>query len=220
MTTEPTATLPASYEQRLCLDRRWAMDEGDRYFRKDNEVFRSLRKITSRLDTLGISYAVVGGMALGAHGHHRFTVDVDLLVTADGLRSIHEALEGLGYVPPFAGSKQLRDVENGVRIEFLVTGQFPGDGKPKPVAFPDPADVATRIDGIAYLALPKLVELKLASGLTGGVTRLKDLADVVALIETLGLPAEFAEGLDPYVRPKYLELWQGLRDSPKGPDVD
>jgi len=33
-----------------------------------------------------------------------------------------------------------------VRIEFLVSGQYPGDGKPKPVAFPDPADVAVKID--------------------------------------------------------------------------
>lgn len=220
MPVNPTGVSPQGYEQRLRQDWRWAMDEGDRYFQKDNEVFRSLRKITGRLDALGIPYAVVGGMALGAHGHYRFTVDVDLLVTADGLRSIHEALEGLGYVPPFAGSKQLRDTENGVRIEFLVAGQFPGDGKPKPVAFPDPADVATRIDGVAYLALPKLVELKLASGMTGGATRLKDFADVVALIETLGLATEFADGLDPYVRPKFLELWQGVRDSPRGPDAE
>ena len=220
MTAKTVAIVPVFYEQRLRFDRGWAMDEGDRYFQRDNEVFRSLRKITGRLDALAIPYAVVGGMALGAHGHHRFTVDVDLLVTAEGLRSIHEALEGLGYVPPFAGSKQLRDTENGVRIEFLVAGQFPGDGKPKPVAFPDPAGAATRIDGIAYLTLPKLVELKLASGMTGGVARMKDLADVVALIEALTLPVDFADGLDPYVRPKYLELWEGIRQSPKGPDLD
>ncbi len=195
------------------------MDEGDRHFRRDNEVFKSLRKIARRLDDLGVSYAIVGGMALDAHGYRRLTVDVDLLVTPDGLKTIHEELEGLGYVPPFNGSKQLRDTENGVRIEFLVTGQYPGDGKPKPVAFPDPADVSTRIDGISYLALPKLVELKLASGMTGGVARMRDFADVIALIETLTLPAEFADGLDPYVRPKYLELWEGLRQSPPGPDV-
>jgi hypothetical protein len=215
----PAELIPPLYEQRLRLDRGWAMDEGDRHFRKDDEVFRTLRKIARRLDDLGTPYAIVGGMALEAHGFRRLTVDVDLLVTPDGLKTIHEKLEGLGYVPPFAGSKQLRDTENGVRIEFLVTGQFPGDGKPKPVAFPDPADVSTRIDGVAYLALPKLVELKLASGMTGGVTRLKDFADVVALIETLGLPDEFADGLDPYVRPKYLELWEGLRESPPGPDI-
>jgi len=41
------------------------------------------------------------------------------------------------------------------------------------------------IKGIHYLGLPQLIELKLASGLTGGVTRLKDFADVVSLIERL-----------------------------------
>ena len=54
------------------------------------------------------------------------------------LSAIHAKLEGLGYVPPFSGSKNLRDTEHGVRIEFLIAGEFPGDGKPKPVAFPEP----------------------------------------------------------------------------------
>jgi hypothetical protein len=28
--------------------------------------------------------------------------------------------------------------ETGVCVEFVVAGEYPGDGKPKPVAFPDP----------------------------------------------------------------------------------
>ena len=78
------------------------------------------------------------GWRLQAHGFRRLTDDVDILVTREGLKTIHEQLEGLGYVPPFTGSKNLRDTEYGVRIEFLIAGEFPGDGKPKPVAFPDP----------------------------------------------------------------------------------
>jgi len=162
----------------------------------------------------------VGGMALDAYGYRRLTVDVDLLVTKESLKTIHEKLEGLGYLPPFTGSKQLRDTEHGVRIEFLVTGEFPGDGKPKSLAFPDPTEASTTIDGLSYLKLPRLVELKLASGMTGGVARLKDLADVVSLIQILSLDAEFADQLDDYVRTKYRELWHGLRDSPKGPDSE
>jgi hypothetical protein len=46
---------------------------------------------------------------------------------------------------------------------------------------------------------------------------MKDLADVIALIETLGLSTDFADQLNPYVRDKYLELWQGIQDSPPGP---
>src|SRR5207248_6598475 len=62
---------------------------------------------------------------------------------------------------PFKGSKQLRDTAAGVRIEFLVSGQFPGDGKPKPVAFPDPSGGTIEMNGIPVLRLPELVELKL-----------------------------------------------------------
>jgi len=162
------------------------------------------------------AHAVVGGMALDAHGFRRLTVDVDILVSRESLKTIHERLEGLGYVPPFAGSKNLRDTESGVRIEFLIAGEFPGDGKPKPVAFPNPATVAVEIDGVKYLSLASLVDLKLASGMTN-LGRLKDLGDVQELIKTLDLPRAYSEQLNPYVQPKYFELWDGIQASPEHP---
>ncbi len=186
-----------------------AIEEASRFFMKQGPVWESLRRIASKLEDLKIPYAVAGGMALVAHGYERTTVDVDVLVSAEGLQAVHQALEGLGYVPPFTGSKQLRDVETAVRIEFLVSGQYPGDGKPKPVAFPDPADVAVKIDGIQYLGLPTLVELKLASGMTNP-GRLKDLADVQELIRVLKLPREFGGKLNAYVRGKFEELHEGV----------
>ena len=106
------------------------------HFEKERAVHKALRRITRRLDESGIPYAVAGGMALFFHGYRRFTEDVDILVTREGLQTIHAELEGRGYLPPFTGSKNLRDAEFGVRIEFLVAGEYPGDGKPKPVAFP------------------------------------------------------------------------------------
>jgi len=91
-----------------------------------------------------------------------------------------------------------------------VTGEFPGDGKPKAVAFPDPAEASVAIAGIRYVQLPKLIELKLASGMTSP-GRLKDLADVQELIRTLDLQADFADALDASVRAKYAELWSGTQ---------
>src|SRR4051812_20245237 len=128
------------YEQLLDRDVWWAIKEGSMHFEKGSAVHKTLERIARRLDELNIPYAIAGGMALFFHGVRRFTEDVDILVTPEGLRAIHGRLEGLGYVSPFAGSKDLRDVEYGVRIDFLVTGDYPGDGKPKPVAFPDPAE--------------------------------------------------------------------------------
>jgi hypothetical protein len=203
-----------AFEDRVRRGGATAMAEVDRFFGKEGPVHQSLRRITTRLEELSIPYAVAGGMALIAHGYERTTVDVHMLVTSDGPARLHRALDGLGYVPPFKGSKNLRDVETGVRIKFLVTGQFPGDGKPKPVSFPDPRQASIEIDGIRYLGLPALIELKLASGMTSPL-RLKDLADVQELIRALNLPAETAGRIDPSVRDKYLEFWNALRAAPR-----
>jgi hypothetical protein len=203
------------YEQLLDRDVRWAFREGSMHFERDSAVHKTLERIARRLEELGISYAVAGGMAMFFHGYRRFTEDVDILVTSEGLKRIHDELDGLGYLPLFAGSKHLRDAESGVRVEFLVTGQFPGDGRPKPVAFPNPADSATVIDGIRFLNLPTLIELKLASATAPG--RRKDLGDVQELIRVLKLPFEFADQLNPMVRDSYKQLWSEIRDAPPQP---
>jgi hypothetical protein len=196
-----------TYEQHLNSDLRWALMEGSMHFEGKSAVYSTLEKITKRLDELHIPYAVAGAMAAFAHGFRRFTEDVDILVDRDGLEKIHRQLEGLGYLPLFSGGKNLRDTESGVRVEFLVTGDFPGDGKSKPVAFPDPNEASVEKEGIRWLALPKLIELKLASGMTNP-RRMKDLSDVQEMIRILELPVDFFEHLDPFVKGKFQELWQ------------
>lgn len=202
--TEASFAPVANYEQALSHDSKWALSEGSRHFEEKSAVFEALRKITGKLADMQVPYSVVGGMALFHHGLRRFTEDIDLLVTKPDLKRIHQELSGRGYLPPHRHSKNLRDTELGVRIEFLTTGDYPGDGKPKPVAFPEPTH-GNPSDGITFINLPKLIELKLASGITAA-GRLRDLADVLDLIKLLNLPAEFAEKLDPYVRDKYAEL--------------
>ena len=197
------------YEQRLANEKGWALDEGHRFFQEQSAAHNALRRIAKRLNDIGVEYAVVGGMALFHHGFRRFTEDVDILVTRDSLKRIHAHLDGLGYVRPFSQSKNLRDAELGVKIEFLISGDFPGDGKPKPVSFPDPAQVYEDFEGIRFINLATFVELKLASGMTNPL-RGKDLVDVQELIQALDLAAEFGEKLNSFVRPKYREIWSLL----------
>jgi hypothetical protein len=205
-----------AYEQKLDRDLRWAFREGSMHFEKESAVHKSLQRITKRLAEMGIPYAIVGAMAMFFHGYRRFTDDVDILVTRASLDEIHRQLEGLGYVPPFAGSKHLRDAETGVKVEFITTGDYPGDGKPKPVAFPDPSAASVEIDGMSFLSLPRLIELKLASGMTNP-GRLDDLGDVVKMIRVLGLDEQFVLQLHPYVQPKYRELWSAVHNNPAEP---
>lgn len=197
------------YEQLLDNDFQLALREGDMFFEGQGKVQQSLRRIAQRLTEIGVDYAVAGGMAMYAHGFRRYTEDVNVLVTPEGLSKLHGQLEGLGYVRPFAASKNLRDAETGVRIDFLVSGQYPGDGKAGPIAFPLPSAVAQSRDGIQIVSIEKLVELKLAS--SRGAGRKKDLGDVQELIRVLKLPLELSAQLHESVRTVYEELWNDVQ---------
>ncbi len=97
-------------------------------------------------------------------------------------------------------------------IEIITSGDYPGDGLPKPVKFPDPSESFVVIDGVKTVTLEKLIELKLASGMTAP-DRLKDLADVQELIKTKSLDSSFAERLDLSVRKKFLELQKAVQQT-------
>lgn len=192
-----------SFDERLAESERFHMGTG--------KVHQTIRQLASDLDRANIDYALIGAMALNAHGFARETVDVDVLVRPQGLKQFIDGLVGRGYRPKFEGArKSFRNVQTEVAVEFLTTGDFPGDGKPKPVAFPDPREVAIDKDGIKIVDIPTLINLKLASGMTAPHRR-RDLADVQDLIRILGLQADFAGKIHPYVKSVFLQLLQELK---------
>lgn len=183
--------------------------EVDAFFMKTGSVHDTLRRLVKRLVEEQIDYAIIGGMALALHGFVQPTLDVDLLMTRDGLERFAESLVGRGYIAVFPGARRhFRDSETGVPIEVITTGEYPGDGHPKAVAFPDPAKVAVDLGDYSVVGLECLIELKLASGLSAEHRRLRDLADVQQLIETLDLPLELSTQLNPSVSDEYIHLWQ------------
>jgi hypothetical protein len=193
--------------------------EGLRYFMGEGTLQGALARVSADLKERGIDYMVIGAVALMAHGYLRFTEDIDLVLTKEGLEAFHRELIGLGYAPAFPGArKRLRSTRDGVPIEVIVAGEYPGDGKPKPVSFPVPSDASVEIDGVRIVTLEKLIELKLASGMTAP-DRLKDLADVQELIKVRGLAADFAKQLNPYVREKFLELWRAVEHARQANEI-
>lgn len=176
----------------------------------DADVNRAMHKLVAALEAAAVPYAIVGAMALGEYGYRRVTTDVDVLLAAEGLARFKSEWLGRGYVEKFSGSKGMRDTENGVTIDVLLAGDYPGDGKPKAVRFPDPAVAAIRTAHGAFLPLARLLELKLASGLSAA-HRLKDLADVLETIRATGCARALGETLDASVRQKFFELWDAAQ---------
>ena len=182
--------------------------EADLFFMQQSPVHRAAEALSRELTALGIPFAIAGALAVNSYGHHRTTGDVDVLLSREGLELFKQKKLGLGYVDLFKGSKGMRDTVNNVKIDVLLVGEYPGDGKPKPIRFPDPAD-SVRIDenGLPVVTLRHLLELKLASGMTA-LHRPRDLDDVIQLIKINQLSVDFESTLDPYVRAKFVEMWQ------------
>ncbi len=188
----------------------------DEFFMKTGPVQQTLHNLAQRLSEEDIDYAVIGGMALALHGLVRPTQEVDILLTKEGLVRFQEVLVGRGYLPGFTGArKHFRDTETGVPVEIITAGEYPGDGKPKPVVFPEPAEVAEDVGECGVVRLESLIELKLASGLSAEHRRLRDLADVQQLIETLDLPRDLSNRLNQSVQGEYLKLWKLAQETHK-----
>jgi hypothetical protein len=184
--------------------------EGFDFFQGKGMINTALRRLVADLNRHGIDYNLIGAAALNRHGYQRFTVDIDLLMSPEGLQKFQDELVGLGYRPAFEGAKKkFRSTQENVPVEIIVAGEYPGDGKPKPVRFHDPSENFVVIEGIKTVDLETLINLKLASGMTAP-GRLKDLADVQELIKIKELDESFAERLNPFVREKFVELARGV----------
>jgi hypothetical protein len=197
----------AGYAQRVPAGPSAVLEEADAYFMGRSRLQDAARALVRIFDEERIPYAIAGAIALGAHGRVRLTEDVDVLLRRDDLARFKRSWLGKGYVEPTPGLKAVRDTTHDVRIDFLLSGEYPGDGAPKPIAFPDPTTRTTEADGFRVLDLDALIELKLASGMTAA-HRGQDLVDVMELIRARSLPLDHAERLHEWVRDRYRELWQ------------
>ncbi len=202
----PTGQLDPAQEERFFAGVRF----GGKFLMGESNVHRALERLIRILEEDQVPYAIIGAMALNEFGYRRVTEDVDVLLTHAGLDKLKARHLGLGYTEKSEGSKGLRDTVNNVPIDVVLAGEYPGDGRPKSVRFPDPEQEAMVGKRIRLLPLNRFLELKLASGLTAP-HRLRDLADVLELIRICELPEETAEELDANVRDKCRELWLAAR---------
>jgi hypothetical protein len=179
--------------------------ELERFFMAKDQVHKTLKRVVRHLSKAKIAYAVLGGMALSAHRYRRATTDVDVLLTAEGLDAFRGKYLDKNYDQAPRRPRRFVDRLNGVTIDMLVTGRFPGSGQPGPIAFPDPTIAGQEIDGIRYVNLISLVELKLAA------RRWRDFADVVELIRFNELDESFLDKLHPSVRRDFIECLEEKR---------
>jgi hypothetical protein len=60
-------------------------------------LYDELMALVTALEKAHVEYALCGGVALAFHGHPRFTKDIDLLVRAEDLQKVREAVAACGF---------------------------------------------------------------------------------------------------------------------------
>jgi len=175
------------------------------FFQGNDPVHQTMQHVVEKLEQAGIPYAIVGAMAVNAHRYQRTTRDVDFLLSGEGLTAFVRLFGSNDFQPVPERPRRFRDPATGVTFDILVTGLFPGSGKPGPVAFPDPAAVSEVIKQKRVITLAALIELKLAA------RRYKDFGDVVELIRIHQLDESYAVNFHSSVRGDYIECLQEMR---------
>lgn len=138
-------------------------------------VDAALPPLRRLLESAGVAFRLVGGVAVVHHGYVRTTRDVDVLVAAEGAARLDPLLAEHGFERLSAG--RLRHRPTGVDVDLLVAGEpMPRPGSPP---YPSPESLSASPADPAIVGLPGLLLLKLYSA------RHQDLADVVALLKRL-----------------------------------
>jgi hypothetical protein len=181
------------------------LKEIDMFFGSRGPEHRAMRRVVMSLEKAKIPYAVVGGMAVNAHGCERTTNDVDSLLSQAGFAVFRERFVPRTYDAVPGRPHRFWDRQNRVNLDILVTGDFPGSGEPGPIAYPDPRQVARRIERTQVIDLPNLITLNLAA------RRYKDFADVISLIRANDLDESFCRRLHGTVHGDYLECLEEMR---------
>jgi hypothetical protein len=202
-TTQPEGASPGFDPKTFSFRKR--LKEISMFFEKRSPQHKTMRRLARRLKKARIPYAIMGGMAVNAHGAERTTRDVDVLLTPEGLDRFRAKFVGKDYEQVEGRPRRFKEIESGVTVDCLVTGRYPGSGEPGPVAFPDPAAVSQEIDKIQVLTLPQLVQLKLAA------RRYYDFGDVVFLIRAKNLDESFLSQLHPSVHQDFIECLEEKR---------
>ncbi len=174
------------------------------------DIASALEVLARRLDEEGVPFGVVGALAVREYGYARYTEDINIVTTAQGLETMHRTLLGRDLVLRAAGLKRsFRDPNLLVNVDVIVAGD-PAGAEGSPVTYPDPSSESwVRHGAVRVPTLPALIEFKIASGTWGH--RDLDLADVQKLIQANGLDESFAASIRPELRGIYIGLLERSR---------
>lgn len=156
------------------------------------------------LTQAGVAYSVCGGVAVCLHGYQRNTTDLDLVIRSSDSETVRQVLGDGGFMWD-ATAAEFR-TNDGIAVQFLIAGQRAGKGTEVSISEPVGDLNVEHIEGLSVVRLSRLIEMKIACGMSNLRRTHKDFADVVELISIRNLDGSFAQFLHKSLRPTFRKL--------------
>lgn len=189
------------------------MSDGDREVPEAARAMdfpRVVRLVGGWLDERQVEWAVVGGLALAAHGAGRLTNDVDIVTERRAQEELIGFLEEVGYrtLHRSAGySNHLHGEPALGRVDVVYV-----DGRTARELFAA-AETVTVVAGLSARVprVEHLVAMKVLAAKNDASRALQELADIAALLRASGTPADAVRVY--FERHGLLAEWRRLRDA-------
>ena len=170
----------------------------------------ALKRVTAHLSAEGAPWAVIGGLALAAHGAGRLTHDLDIATDRTAQSGLVAHLESLGYetlhVSEGYSNHAHADPSMG-RIDVVYV-----DGETSRRLFAEACEEEIFPGLRARVPRPEhLIAMKVLAAKNDPTRRLQEMADVAALMRACGIdPLAVREY---FARSDLLDAWEEIRDS-------
>lgn len=136
----------------------------------------TLEKVRLVFETAGIKYALIGGFALGAHGIHRATKDIDLLVEGARREEIKKLLQQEGFSVLFE-SPEVIQLQGPGYLDLLLAN------RPLSIEMIQTAS-AHHLFGVPVVSAEGIIGLKIQAYKNDAKRTLQDKADIQALLQS------------------------------------
>src|SRR5271165_3470052 len=122
-----------------------------------------MRRLVRRLTVAGIPFAVVGALAVCAHGGARRTDDLGLLLAADGFDKFRSRFVPRNYAPLPGWDRRFVDRVNHQHLGILIAESISGRGQHEAISCPHPLEARELIEEVYYVNLVTLITMRLTA---------------------------------------------------------
>jgi len=155
-------------------------------------LIAGIQSFTSKLEAAGISFGVIGGIAVFAYGGDRTTFDVDFLIHSDNRAEVEKIAQDLEF-ETFNQNEEVLQLSGSVQIDIVFANRSVSQGM---------LSRLKKLENFPYkvVAPEDLIGLKIQAFVANRKREFRDKGDILAIFKNV-------EGLDFKLIKEYADMF-------------